>query len=701
MSAEAASVPTPTPPPTARGERLLGAVDNLFARLDRALARWLPDTGNPLAQSGAMANFALLIAVVSGVALLVWYRSSLHQAHDSLAALALDGRSLGGWVRAVHRYSSDMAMAFIMLHALRMLAARKFAGARWLAWVSGVGMIALVWFIGWTGFWLVWDQPAREIAVTSMQFLDGLPIFGEPLARLFLTDRMVPSLLFFVVFFLHMLLPLMIAVGLLVHVLRLNRVRLLPSRRLQVAALVALAVASWWLPAPLDPPARMMEKPAELTVDAWYLTPLALALRWQSGGLWVAIGGVGLLGAALPWLLGRRFSPKAREDDRRPPAAFQTVVDADRCHACTQCVQDCPYDAVHMVPRSDTRWFATEARVDPTLCVGCAVCVGSCDSEAMRMPWFDAVDREPGILAGLQAKLAEGQPVKLALVAGDAWGEPAAVARTDWSRALPGYTVEAVPTAAWVRPKFIERVLAAGVERVAIVGDGRAESASRDGNRWAVERMAGTRKPSFRPFRAGGRDFSTVRVFESVPGATATLTKEVAAWETGRADQAPAPWNAARTVACLVLLTAIIALVAGGSHLWVRHPASDEPELVVSFKALGAREANASALSAEQQAKLPVHMRGRSFETAKRVPVELQVTVDGVTGPARRYDAKGVSRDGPAIDVWRRTVPPGRHDVMIKLTDENGTREWTTVIEARSRHLSVITYDPAEGFRLE
>ena len=34
-----------------------------------------------------------------------------------------------------------------------------------------------------------------------MRLLDALPIFGEPLGRLYVADRMVPSLLFFVVFF--------------------------------------------------------------------------------------------------------------------------------------------------------------------------------------------------------------------------------------------------------------------------------------------------------------------------------------------------------------------------------------------------------------------------------------------------------------------------------------------------------------------
>jgi len=86
-----------------------------------------------------------------------------------------------------------------------------------------------------------------------MHLLDALPVFGEPLGRLYVADRTVPSLLFFVIFFLHMLLPLGIAVGLTVHLARLSRAQLLPRRELSVALVAALALASFAVPAPLDP----------------------------------------------------------------------------------------------------------------------------------------------------------------------------------------------------------------------------------------------------------------------------------------------------------------------------------------------------------------------------------------------------------------------------------------------------------------
>ena len=700
MSVGSSPTPVATPRPAARGEALLARVDNGLARLDGAFARVLPAGADPLGQAGRMANLALLVAVASGVLLLIWYSASLSRAHSSLASLPPG--SLGAWMRALHRYSSDLVMFFLLVHAARMLFARKFAGARWLPWVSGVALLGMVWFIGWTGLWLAWDQPAQKLATVSMRLLDALPIFGEPLGRLFLTDRLVPSLLFFVVFFLHMLLPLGIALGLVVHLIRLNRVRLLPERRLLVAFLLPLALAAWIAPAPLDAPAAMAEKASRLTVDAWYLTPLALALRFQDGGLWFVLGGGFALAAGVPWLLGRRFAPKAPEEGPRPSADFQTVVETSRCHACTQCVQDCPYDAVKMVPRSDGKAFSMQAWVDPTRCVGCAVCVGSCDSEAMHLPWFDAVAIEPRIQASATSALAPGKSVCVSLVAADACGGMAFFDQAAWKKRLPEYEIFAVPTASWVRPKFVERLLASGVARVLIVRDARSEAAARDGNRWPADRLSGERHPKFRPARAGGTPDGW-RVLDFNPAAPDALIRDAASFarfgkHEGMAD---APWNAARTAALTALCAIIIALAIGLSRLRVANPESPQPELVFSFKEFGART-SAPGTSGRDESTVPVHMRGGPVGKPTREPVRVRLIVDG--RPAERsYAAKGISRDGPAISVWRQAITPGSHRIEIEVFGGSGSgpRRWSGRIDARERYVHVVTYDPADGFRLE
>jgi ferredoxin len=647
---------------------------------------------NPLAQSGAAANFALCVAIASGVALLVWYSPSHQFAYSSVAAMG--GGTVGGWVRAVHRYSSDLAMLFILVHAGRIFFARKFSGSRWLPWVSGIGLIGLVWFIGWTGYWLVWDQPAQHLAISSMRLLDAVPIFGEPLARLYVADRMVPSLLFFVVFFLHMLLPLAIAVGLAVHLMRVSRAKFFPRWQLGAALFVGLGLAAALLPAPLDAPARMAEQPATLTVDAWYLTPLALTQRFQSAGVWVALFGTTAVVAGMPWLLGRR----------RKPLSYQAVVEESRCHACTQCVQDCPFDAITMVPRTDGKRFPSRALVDPAKCVGCAVCAGSCDSEGISLPWFDTRREEARIAQEIAAHRAVGGPSWVALVAGDIDGALALFAATKWRERLPHYQVHFVPTASWVRPKFIEQTLAAGVEGILIVRDARVEAAARDGNQWVSARLSGERTPLYRPDRAGGS--TAWRVVDYDPARPAELLRAAETFRTRAVPLVPessrrvrSSVNAAIAGALMAIVLTVVTTVP--SRLRVTNPAPAAPEFVFTFKALGDYVATDSVDPAAEAAK-PIHMRGRSSTKPQRSPVLVRLSVDGLT-QERSYRAKGISRDGPALDEWRRPLTPGAHDIAVEILTSPVAEplRWTGVIHAESRRLHVITFEPEAGFRVE
>jgi ferredoxin len=680
----------PPPPPAARGERFLARVDQALAVGDGWIARWLPLELNPLAQSGRAANFALVVAVVTGVVLLCWYSPSVQFAHSSLAALGAG--SLGGWVRALHRYSSDLVMLLLVVHAGRMLVARKFTGARWLPWVSGLGLTGLIWFIGWTGYWLVWDQPAQQVAVMSLRLLDTVPIFGEPLGRLLVVDRLVPSLLFFVVFFLHMLLPLAIGVGLAVHLLRLSRVRLLPDWRLGLALTLGLLVASAVVPAPLDEPAAMAVKATHFTVDTWYLWPLALAGRLQHAGLWVALGGTLGVVVALPWLLGRR----------RRPETFQAVVDVSRCHACTQCMQDCPFDAITMVPRTDGKAFPSQSYVDPARCVGCGVCAGSCDSEGISLPWFATAREEARMEREVAQAIVAGAPPWVALVAGDADSGFALFALTRWRERLPGYQVHVVPTASWVRPVLVERWLRSGVKGVLLVRDARAEAPARDGNRWVAARLAGERDPVFRPQRAGTGGSALVLDYD--PSRPDELRRAAERFRNGEPTLSKLSRTLHRAQA-LVVVTVLALLMAGAviapSHLRVSNPQPADPEFVFSFKAFGA-VAEAAVLDLVADAAKPIHMRGRVTEKPQRSPVVVRLTVDGET-EERSYRGKGLTRDGPAIDEWRKPLPPGPHRVKVEVLTgaDQPPLEWEHYFEAQDRRVHVLTLDPADGFRWE
>ena len=119
-------------------DRTLRALERGYLYFDRLLRRVLPEPLNPFLQTGAIAITSLVIATVTGVVLLLWYRPSVHMAYSSIAAMS-DAPWTAGLLRSLHRYSSDACMFFGLVHAaaylLRAVASRA---PRWLAWGTGV-----------------------------------------------------------------------------------------------------------------------------------------------------------------------------------------------------------------------------------------------------------------------------------------------------------------------------------------------------------------------------------------------------------------------------------------------------------------------------------------------------------------------------------------------------------------------------------
>ncbi|MEQ9823672.1 MAG: cytochrome b N-terminal domain-containing protein [Puniceicoccaceae bacterium] len=667
---------------TLRLPSLFRYLDQCGSRLDSALMRWIPHELNLLSHSGAAANFCLLVAFFSGVLLLFWYAPSVQLAHASLESV--QGRTLGGWVRALHRYSSDLTMLLVLLHAFRSFAASKFSGSRTLAWVSGVFMLAFLWLIGWTGFWLVWDQPAQQVATLSMRFLDLLPIFPEPLSSLHLADRLVPSLLFFVVFFGHMLLPLLLVVGLVIHVIKLSHVRLFPRGGLMLLTGISLAVVSWLLPAPLDPPAKMAIVPDQMTVDAWYLTPLALGLRFQDLGLWAVLLMVLALAFAVPWIFG------CPQKGATFTKAGQTVVSERRCDACEQCVRDCPFDAIRMVERGPSRLsFPTVAWVDPERCVGCAVCVGSCHSAALNLEHLDTLTHEKLLFEQLRNDSSE----QLALVASDALRSDDRKLDQLRQSALKGFTVFAVPTASWIRSNVLERLIKRGMRHVLIVRDGSSESAARAGNRWIAERSAGKRNP---PLRESARP--AIHLFDFTPGRERKLAQFVNALQVERHHSA-SHRQQFQWVAAAAVVGVVTSLVIALSHLQVQNPADPSPEFALSIKAYGSMQEE-EMTNPEDEATKPIHMRGHSTQKPHRSPITIRLTLNGQSYE-HSIAARGISRDGPALATLRHRIVPGNTKVKVVLDLGEQTVEWTGSYEARERHIQVLTYHPQDGFVME
>ena len=457
-----------------------------FDLAERGLDRAFGPDWNPLAQLGPLGWLLFWVVAVTGIYLFIFFDTGVTAAYGSVLWLSTDHWWHAGVARSLHRYASDLMIVVMFIHLLREWAMDRYRGARWFSWITGVPVIWFVYLSGITGYWLVWDKLAQYVALITTELLDTLGIFGEPIARNFLSPDQLSNRFFTLMVFLHIAIPLLLLLAMWIHLLRIAEARTRPPRALAGITLAALVLGALIAPADLQGPADLATIPQRLGLDWLYLGLYPVIESVPAGVIWagVVVFSLGLMG--MPWMPPRR--------DGRPAEVF-----LDHCNGCERCVADCPYGAITLVPRSDGAPFRFEVEVDPAGCVACGICMGACPSSS---PFRRAGDLVTGIdlpdqsLAALRAEVIAagaalgGQPGSgrvLTLACGDGAGAGAAPGRV------------AVPCAAMVPPSMVDFIISRGIaDGVCISGCAERDCRNRLGVRLTRARFARERDPFLR-----------------------------------------------------------------------------------------------------------------------------------------------------------------------------------------------------------
>jgi ferredoxin/coenzyme F420-reducing hydrogenase delta subunit len=359
-------------------------------RLFRRCFEWLEaplDLGfgaklNPMHHLGALTIYFFWIVLVSGIWLFIFFRTSVDGAYESVEYLTHRQWYIGGVMRSLHRYASDAAIVTLVLHIAREWVFDRYRDKRWFSWVTGIPLIWIIIPLGITGYWLVWDQLAAYVALSSAELLDALPIFTDSMARNFLSDEALSDRFFTLMAFLHLIgLPIFLVFAIWLHLFRISGPRINPPRALMTGSLIVMLVLSFVYPALSQGEVDLSYAPQSLALDWYYLPVYPLVQIWSPSAVWLLLLAISVVLMVAPWL---------------PPAAKRDIatVDLDNCNGCRRCEDDCPYGAITMEPRSDSTRYEHEAVVDPTLCVSCGICVGACPTAT---PFRRATALSPGI----------------------------------------------------------------------------------------------------------------------------------------------------------------------------------------------------------------------------------------------------------------------------------------------------------------
>jgi ferredoxin/coenzyme F420-reducing hydrogenase delta subunit len=454
-----------------------------FAAIEQPFERLFGPSLNPLAQLGALGFFFFWIVAISGIYLFIFFDTGIERAYQSVEYLTRDQWYHAGVMRSFHRYASDLMVVMVVVHLLREFAHDRYRGVRWFSWFTGLPIIWLLYASGITGYWLVWDRLAQYVALVSSELLDWLPIFGEPIARNFISTGTLTSRFFSLMVFMHVAVPLFLLFIMWVHILRISRPKVNPPRALALLSLAALVAVSIWKPALSQGQADLAKVPAVVGLD-WFFLPLyPLTNIWGNGAVWAFLGAFSLMIGLMPWL------PPLRR-------ARAAEVDLAHCNGCARCVEDCPYEAIRMVGRTDGMPFPTQAQVNPSLCVSCGICMGACPSST---PFRRSADLKTGIdlpdysLRELRERVmnvAAGLrgPARVLVLACE---HGAAAGRPDGTVVLP--------CVAMAPPSLIDFILSRDLaDAVAVAGCAESACYNRLGIKWTEQRFAGERDPYLR-----------------------------------------------------------------------------------------------------------------------------------------------------------------------------------------------------------
>lgn len=420
-------------------------------RIIRWLTRLAGTQANVLWWSGALAITLIAVEVITGIYLFVLYKVDPLHTYESLQQI--NNFWLHRTMRALHRYASDLLLVLAIAHGIHMIFHRRVR--RWLAWIAGMLSVVAVLIVGVTGFLLVWDANGKAMAIWMGKMVSAIPLFSSAfLNSLIEEDMRLLSGFFRLNVFVHLFFTGVVAVLVWLHLTHLPRARWLTPWRTGLLVLGVLLLISVVFPAPLGPPAQSLIVPEQVTVSLPYAV-FVFPVHYVKPVVWLVVLMVSacVLVAVPIYKARRRLGPSP-------------VVDRDSCKGCSQCVEDCPYLAVHLVGKP----YNGYAIVDPSICVRCGICVGACKFEGMKwQPLDEALRQVPPTTSGTLLIYCESNNIK-----------------------VQGYEKIAVPCIGSVPPQWLAEV-AEKFEKVLVVAC--SGCAFREGNTLEELRLRRKRRP--------------------------------------------------------------------------------------------------------------------------------------------------------------------------------------------------------------
>ena len=134
---------------------------------------------------GSLALLTFLSQFVTGILLLLYYRPTLKEAHESIQYIT--GEVPFGWlIRQIHAWGATFMMLAVVLHMSRTYFMGSFKKPREFTWILGVMLFLATMVFGFTGYLLPWNQLSYWATTVGTEVVGAVPFLGEQLKQVVL-----------------------------------------------------------------------------------------------------------------------------------------------------------------------------------------------------------------------------------------------------------------------------------------------------------------------------------------------------------------------------------------------------------------------------------------------------------------------------------------------------------------------------------
>jgi quinol-cytochrome oxidoreductase complex cytochrome b subunit len=172
---------------------------------------------------GTLSLGGLLILVVTGIPLMLYYHPSAPEAYADMKDLRFVV-SAGVFLRNLHRWAAHAMVLLVFAHMFKVFYRGAYRPPREFNWVIGVVLLIVTLLLSYTGYLLPWDQLAFWAITVGSNLLSSVPALGAKIRFLMLGGNTVNANALLRFYVLHcVILPLLAAILVAIHFWRIRK----------------------------------------------------------------------------------------------------------------------------------------------------------------------------------------------------------------------------------------------------------------------------------------------------------------------------------------------------------------------------------------------------------------------------------------------------------------------------------------------